>query len=202
LSEPSKMPGYGYSLPASRCRVGSKLRKMKNSVCSSCYACKNRYLFSNVQDAMRRRELATMRVEWEHAMIFLINRKAQQGHLWFRWHDSGDLQGMWHLQKIMHVAEATPDVHHWLPTKEYTMVQSRYDEHIPENLTIRLSAYYIDAMPEVPKSLEHMRTSTVHTKPKVFPDAQCCPAYTQDGECGNCRECWNADTKQVSYPKH
>ena len=36
----SKMPGLSYSLPAWECKTGSKLRKVKNSVCSMCYALK------------------------------------------------------------------------------------------------------------------------------------------------------------------
>ncbi len=45
LSKPSKMPGYGWSTPASRCITGSKLRRIKGSVCHGCYAMKNRYVF-------------------------------------------------------------------------------------------------------------------------------------------------------------
>ena len=36
LSNPSKMPGYGYGLSAFDCSVGSKLRLIKNSTCSMC----------------------------------------------------------------------------------------------------------------------------------------------------------------------
>ena len=40
LSNPSKMPGKAYSIPASRCNVGSRLAKVKGSVCEGCYALK------------------------------------------------------------------------------------------------------------------------------------------------------------------
>ena len=36
LSKPSKMPSYGYSLSAFKCKVGSKLRLVKNSTCADC----------------------------------------------------------------------------------------------------------------------------------------------------------------------
>ena len=36
LSSPSKMPSYCYNLPASRCKTGSKLNKVKGSVCYGC----------------------------------------------------------------------------------------------------------------------------------------------------------------------
>ena len=38
-----KMPGYAYGLPAAVCKTGSKLRKIKGSVCESCYAFKGNY---------------------------------------------------------------------------------------------------------------------------------------------------------------
>ena len=34
----SKMPGYCYAIPASKCKVGSKLRKVVGSTCEQCYA--------------------------------------------------------------------------------------------------------------------------------------------------------------------
>ncbi len=49
LSKPSKMPSYGYSLSAFKCKVGSKLREVLNSTCANCYALKGRYIFPNVQ---------------------------------------------------------------------------------------------------------------------------------------------------------
>ena len=55
LSRPSKMPSYAWSISARRCNVGSKLAKVKGSVCEGCYALKGRYMFSNTQDALERR---------------------------------------------------------------------------------------------------------------------------------------------------
>jgi hypothetical protein len=36
----------------------------------------------------------------------------------FRWHDSGDVQDLKHLAKIFKVARLTPNIKHWLPTRE------------------------------------------------------------------------------------
>ena len=52
LSNPSKMPGHGYALPASRCRIGSLLQLIPKSVCFHCYAMRGRYLFPRVKAAM------------------------------------------------------------------------------------------------------------------------------------------------------
>ena len=55
LSCPSKMPAWGWSTPAEDCIRGSKLAKVKNSICSICYARKGRYVFPNVQKALKKR---------------------------------------------------------------------------------------------------------------------------------------------------
>ena len=55
LSRPSKMPGWSYGLPAKECKTGSKLRKVKDSVCYNCYALKGCYVFKVVQAAQYRR---------------------------------------------------------------------------------------------------------------------------------------------------
>ena len=98
LSTPSKMPGYGYSTSADDCITGSKLANVKGSICSICYARKGRYVFPNVQNAMKKRLESLERLDWIDTMVQLISRKEKSG--FFRWHDSGDLQGVWHLEKI------------------------------------------------------------------------------------------------------
>lgn len=99
LSRPSKMPCHGYSIPASTCKTGSKLRAVSGSTCSSCYACKGRYTFDNVQSALHRRLESIEKPEWVEWMVDLIGRREKSG--FFRWHDSGDLQSMAHLLAIV-----------------------------------------------------------------------------------------------------
>ena len=56
LTYTTKMPGPSYNTPASRCITGAKLRNVKNSVCSSCYALKGNYKrFPKVEEALERR---------------------------------------------------------------------------------------------------------------------------------------------------
>lgn len=38
FSKPDKMPCYCYNIPASRCKMGSKLNTVPGSVCYGCYA--------------------------------------------------------------------------------------------------------------------------------------------------------------------
>src|SRR5205823_179293 len=72
LSKPSKMPEYGYSIPATRCQVGSRLQSVRGSVCQRCYALDNRFRMPNVIAAMERRFQSLPRALWVPAMVLLI----------------------------------------------------------------------------------------------------------------------------------
>ena len=69
LSNPSKMPGFGYSTPAKDCQTGSKLAEIVNSICSICYAKKGRYVFPNVQNAMQYRLDSLNKIDWNPSGI-------------------------------------------------------------------------------------------------------------------------------------
>ena len=193
LSKPSKMPGYAYGIPAKRCAIGSILRKISGSVCSNCYALKGRYVFANVQTAQERRFQSLRNAEWVAAMVFLITRRKVK---WFRWHDSGDIQGIWHLAKICEVAVQCPDTDFWLPTREFGIVKhfKLQGGVVPDNLVIRLSAQMIDGKP--PSDM--FNTSTVVSDKGTAS----CPARFQNGKCGPCRKCWDKEVANVSYPEH
>ena len=122
LSKPSKMPGYSYNIPAARCKVGAKLAKVPGSVCHGCYALKGRYRFRNVKEALERRYQAAMNnPNWIHGMVYLIQVSKKKE---FRWHDSGDIQSLEHLLRIFQVCELTPEVKHWLPTREAVILST------------------------------------------------------------------------------
>jgi hypothetical protein len=197
LSSPSKMPCHGYSTPASKCITGGKLRKVANSICSVCYALKGRYVFPNVLDAMEKRFQSIFKTDWVDAITFLISKKEKSGY--FRWHDSGDLQGQWHLEKIVEVAKRLPQIKFWLPTREISVVGDyiRSGKIIPDNLTIRLSAFMLDGEPPIPAA-KRLGLCVSGASATDFN----CPAYSQDGKCGSCRNCWNKDVFQVNYKKH
>ena len=135
LSKPSKMPGPAHNLPAVACKTGAKLVKIPGSVCAGCYALKGRYRFRNVQDALQRRLQALDHPQWVEAMIVLI-----KPHKWFRWHDSGDLQSLEHLQNIFRVCRSTPGTQHWMPTREAQILKRVKVHEVPRNLITRISA--------------------------------------------------------------
>jgi hypothetical protein len=195
LGKPSKMPGLAYGISAKKCNVGGKLALVPGSVCADCYAMRDNYSYPSVQAAHEKRFSGLSSVSWADSMVFLIRRS---GETYFRWHDAGDLQSFQHLLDIVRIAESLPSVAFWLPTKEKGLVY-RYREvfgDFPPNLCVRLSGAMIDGNPPAYDG----NTSTVHKA--HAPIGSECEAYTRGGKCGECRDCWNRDIKNVSYPKH
>ena len=191
LSKPSKMPGPAYNLPASQCITGAKLVNVKGSTCSGCYALKGNYIrFPAVQKAMERRARSLVHDSWITAMVTLIKK-----HRWFRWHDSGDLQSVQHLNNIFEVCKLTPKTRHWLPTREARFINLMDPAVVPKNLKIVLS--------------DHMNNQRV--TPTWWPytsgvttdhNQVSCPASNQGNKCLDCRKCWDRRTKRVIYGKH
>jgi hypothetical protein len=195
LSETSKMPTMSISLPATLCKTGQKLRKVEGSVCSKCYACKGAYTWKATVNALQRRVDALGSSDWVDAMVSLMEQKKRirESGL-FRWHDSGDLQSLEHLRSIADVARRTPQIKHWIPTKEKGILREFLKrDKLPDNVVVRLSGAMIDG--PAPNA-EH--TSTVTSDPSKAT----CRAFENDGQCGDCRKCWNKDVQNVVYLQH
>ena len=188
LTYTTKMPGPSYNTPASRCVTGAKLRKVRGSVCASCYALKGNYKrFPKVEEALERSFQSLKHQAWVPAMAALIKK-----HKYFRWHDAGDIQSMAPLENIFEVCRLTPDTRHWMPTREARFLSLMDPDIVPTNLIIRMSSHMIDQ----PPVKFWPWTSTVTTG-----DASC-PAPSQGNKCGDCRACWNRSVPTVSYGKH
>jgi hypothetical protein len=199
LTETSKMPCKSYSLPTEACTTGFKMSQIEGSICSICFANKGNY--TRYQNRIKPAQFARLDSindpHWVDAMVTLIGLDP-----YFRWHDSGDLQGLDHFKKIVEVANQTPQTKHWLPTREFSIVKDFISAGgvIPKNLIVRLSGMYPDKAVKVPASLQGIKgitTSNVHTKK---PLGLACKAPTQSGECRDCRACWT--DKPVSYLMH
>jgi hypothetical protein len=218
LGHPSKMPGRSYGISATKCHTGSQLRGVAGSVCSGCYALTDWYRSWRPLLAGHARRFAGLdHPRWADAMVRMISSACAPPDNWFRWHDSGDLQGVWHLEKIVEVCRRTPEVHHWLPTREYEYVGKflAAGNELPENLTVRLSAHMIDTEPVFPERLRELLgdlpVSTVSSVPLVHLDHQivegkgsieCRAVEARDNKCGPCRACWDSRVRSVNYPQH
>lgn len=198
LGSPSKMPCYSYSISNKKCITGNKLKLVVGSTCHRCYANRGNYNWPVMKDCYENRlDKMINDPDWIVNMSTIITRTSNG---FFRWFDSGDVQSVQNLKDILQVCANTPETKHWLPTREYGFVNAfiKSGGIIPSNVTLRLSAYKIDAKP--PTSLAKrlgVLTSTV-TKTDVYN----CVAPGQGSKCLDCRKCWDKKVKNISYKYH
>lgn len=226
----TKMPSTTFAISAKACKVGAKLAKIEGSTCSRCYALKLQNLRPSVDQGWTNNLFKAVKlinenpVLWAKQMTFQIKRGCDKlGINNHRWFDSGDLQSVEMLRAIVLCAEMTPEIDHWLPTREAKLVKDYrklYGDE-PRNLTIRVSATMIGDKP----ISGHVNTSTVHRKGEQVHGKECLAYRTnknaevvseqafkamtkaekkqQDfGHCGDCRACWSKDVANISYPLH
>jgi len=203
LSKTTKMPCPSFALPAGdKCLTGRKLVSIPGSVCKSCYARKGPSVFPNSLSVRTENWNITTaalrhkgkRKRWVETLVHLIEGS---GTGWFRWHDSGDLLSANHLRMICEVAEKTPTIKHWLPTREYRFVEMVTKvQKLPSNLTVRLSAHMVG------QTLTHtLPTSSVGAEA----GHKCMATYDKeatDGKCGTCRACWDRGVDNIDYKRH
>lgn len=201
LSVPSKMPGFGFSIPASACKTGSKLAKVEGTTCSKCYAMRGNYTFPSVRGGLDKRLKALGHELWVDAVVLLIERRTKtNGVNEFRWFDAGDLQGLWHLRNIVEAVRLTPHIKHWLPTQERGIVKQFLSEYgsLPDNLCVRISGVMIGSPP--PKL--HAFKGMVQTSSVGSGVGFSCGAKARGNVCGPCRACWERSVSNVDYPQH
>lgn len=220
LSEPGKMPGYGWSISAKRCKRGTVIREaaksdnpkikaiFENSTCGKCYAMKGRYSFSNVQNSLENRFNALQKPLWVEAMSFLLKEEE-----YFRWFDSGDLQDIDHLNKIIEVCKNTPKCKHWLPTREVGILREFIGDAdknpFPRNLCVRISSDFINLKPVA--EFKYCNISTTSDKEwyerNKKGNIKNCPVTTDHAikscdDAGKCRNCWNKNIYRINYLIH
>lgn len=226
----TKMPSTTFAISAKACKVGAKLAMVEGSTCSRCYALKLQGLRPSVDKGWTNNLLKAVKLIadnpnlWVKQMAFQIVRGCSKlGVNYHRWFDSGDLQSVEMLHAIAETARQTPDIKHWLPTREAKLVQlyrKQYGNE-PSNLVIRVSATMIGDKPVS----GHVNTSTVHRKGETVHGKECLAYRTnkdsqvvsaadfkamskqekkqQDfGHCGDCRACWSKTVENISYPLH
>jgi hypothetical protein len=192
LSYPSKMDCPSWGIPATRCRIGSLLARQPGAVCHDCYALRGTFKFKGTQEKLAAAYRGLGHRLWVPSLVFLVRWYAADR---FRWFHSGDLQGISHLRNIIRVCLETPDVRHWLPTRERDVVLACRDQ-LPLNLTVRASATRVDGPPPAWWPV----TSTVVTGGSKG----VCPSSLQGGSCDDyaCHACWDQDVPNVAYRRH
>jgi len=208
LSKPEKMAEYGFNMPASRCKAGSKMAKVKGTVCYDCYALKGRYKFANTQNALEKRyQFAINSPYFVDIMSYIVGKRSKKV---FRWFDSGDLQSTTMLEHICQVARNTPQLSHWLPTKEWKIV-ARFVEDggvFPENLCVRVSGLYKDGGPPKDFAEKYGVTTSDVMNGKDFDNLKQvrpvfkCPSSKQKNSCEDCIACYKNSVKNVTYRFH
>ena len=227
LSNPGKMPSFGWSIPAELCKTGSKLRQVEGTTCSDCYALKGLYRFKNVKNATNRRYQILIEVLNDKSKQDLFEKAFQkllEKQEYFRWHDAGDLQSEKHLDLICRIAEQNPGTNFWIPTREFSIVKNYLKRNKkPVNLTIRLSAHKVDsAGPEKLAEKFKLSVSGVSTNPEKSNYRLCDSKFVTNGKrtksgkletgfCSgtdirtgekvDCRLCWESP-EPVNYPIH
>lgn len=206
LSNPGKMPGFGFGLDPRDCPRGSSLSKLENSICSKCYAKKGRYVFPIVLQTRVERTKKMENPEWISAMTTLIKDEK-----WFRWFDSGDLHNVEMLEKIIKVCENTPKCRHWLATREFGILKKYVAGGgvLPKNLTVRISADYVGQMPASWANVPGCTFSTTGVSENLENGSDKihnCPAthHKTKKTCDEheCKKCWNKNIKYVNYKTH
>ena len=213
-SQTTKMPWESWDLPAWLCQTGSKLVKIKGSICHGCYALKGRYIFGSKKkaDLARMEQIGGSLDNWEASFIEYFKGKLKRLKVekrYFRWFTSGDLQSVDMLLAIANIAKAVPEIKFWLPTKEHGMLREYQALHgeFPANLIVRASMFMVD---QVPSSGLGLPTSTVISTNDSWDikHENICPAslrsFTGESEanCEDCRKCWDKDYKNVAYIYH
>ena len=156
-----------------------------------------RYLFGPVKAAMQRRFLSLKKRDWAKAMAIAIGAKEKSG--FFRFHDSGDIQSLRHLERIAEVAKALPSIVFWLPTREYSIAVAYFNKHKgwPPNLVVRLSSLTINGNPPTAIAKRIGCVTSGVTK-----EGFDCPSSKQGGKCLDCRACWNKQIENINYKLH
>lgn len=214
LGNPSKMPGASWGISAEHCQTGSKLRKVKGSVCEKCYALKGRYTFKGVKAAHEKRFDAWAEENWVADMTRVI-AAATKKVPYFRWFDSGDLQGVQMFVDIVNICRELKNVKFWMPTKERSIVEKGLSavgwrsQGLPSNLVVRLSDPMIGAYKEnnlgalvsgvAPRGAKSNWQKLVDDNTQALYH---CPAPLQENNCGDCRACWDPTIKRINYLEH
>ena len=233
LSNPSKMPCVGFNIPALKYCPAAQilLKKVKENldklICSSCYACKGFYTFSNVKASLQARAdfvIDSLRKDNGDTFVNELTKQIEKKYFkngvakklknidtsLFRVHDSGDLFSVKYINAWKRVCENFPQIKFWFPTREWireSQMDALKDLASLPNVVIKPSALYIDEKAPSIAGLD-AGTSVYSCAKKAIKDGHSvCPATSNkdDHTCAgnNCNNCFIKDFKKpIAYLAH
>lgn len=207
----SKLNCGSWSLPTSKCKVGSKLKNNPKSVCSKCYASRMEKFRSKTEKSYSDnydKYILSPKKNWIDCMLYLIDNSCKKLKTsYFRWFVGGDLQDSDMLFRIIEIANNRPKINFWMPTKESNLIMRNYI-NIPQNLCIRISAPLIN-----PNSIKiypsNINTCTTYDKKSLYIYGFECPSTQRDkikrkeSTCKACNfKCWDKSVNNITYLLH
>jgi hypothetical protein len=209
LTDARKMPGYSWSIRAILACPGASFGP--GAICgeskehTACYATQGHYRRSNVvraqlarYDWARRCTKTPEGRDWFVATMTgaILASYRKTGMVFFRVHDAGDLFNARYTECWERIADALPEVYFWFPTRSWRLSWAAALHPLASlpNVSVRPSAlHFEEEAPSIVGLAAGTRASTTTWN---------CPSSLQDGECGDCRECWLAKQKVITYRSH
>ena len=230
LSNPSKMPGYAFGLPAHKScpRANGSICYGNDGCNDGCYAYERGfYKMDNVKRTQQARFDWTRESLRSAAGIALWIATMIQAILWatskkekvFRIHDSGDFFSPAYIRMWFEVCRQLPEVQFWAPTRVWQQPTS--NDRVNGLKAFKIVGQDDAFMSELLK-LAALPNVTIRPSALNFDDAPPsvpglhagsgaskadfvgyeCPAQAQENNCGACRVCWSEKTLPVTYHKH
>jgi hypothetical protein len=147
LADTSTMASRSTSYPTEFCATGRHLKNINESTCAGCYAEGVTYNYDNTA----RRQIQSFNdmvqdpIEYHSRLADQIPNEGKDGLPVFRYLDSGDAHSPEHLALMLDTATLNPNIIHWIPTREFGMVnkvlasRGYAPDAIPPNVRLRMS---------------------------------------------------------------
>lgn len=197
---------YQFKLSAGNTKLGNITNiNVSTDVCkglnlpcykNGCYACKGRYLFSNVQNRLKANLEAYLGNHIDYTTEEILEQLPSFGRV--RWHSAGEIVDLGYLFMMIDIAKACPDLKFLAYTKRYELVNMvvSYGHKIPENLTIVFSEW--EGL-----QMENPYSFPVATVDCFKSDYISTRTFNCSGNCSTCSLCWNLKKgDRIIFHKH
>ena len=205
LSGTSKMPCKSWSLPAwETCPSARSENGKPVDACAHCYALQGAYQWKEATE-LRAYNLENWKLNtWIEDMVVLITKEGKRNKKnLFRWFDSGDIYCLDLALKIEQVIKATPNIRHWIPTRQYKDKKVKPVLDRINQLPNAVARFSSDSVKGVILDSVYNSTITQNANDiKSSKGVSICGAYKRKGKCESCSACWDKRINTIVYPLH